>query len=93
MAILLKKNGITKKVATGFSWKSLLFGCLYAAARGDFKGFFIQIVLSLITGGFYWLFIPFFYNKLFLKRLITDGYLPADEDTLRYLQRNLKYSV
>ena len=54
MSIRLTKNGIQKKVATGYSWKSLFFGCLYAIARGDSKGFILQLGLAIITLGVNW---------------------------------------
>lgn len=72
--ITVKKNGLTKKVATGFSFKSLLFGVFYPAARGDFKGFAIQFALGLFTFGLSWIVVPFRYNKIYLERLISDGW-------------------
>ena len=73
--ITITKNGLNKKVATGYSFKSLLFGCLYPAARGDFKGLLIQLLLALFTGGLSWLIVPFFYNKKYLERMISDGWM------------------
>ena len=32
--ITLEKNGIEKRVSTGYSWKALMFGCLYPIASG-----------------------------------------------------------
>lgn len=76
--ITLHKNGITKKVAEGYSWKSLFFGVLYPAYRGDFKGFVIQFVLAMITFGLSWLFVPFFYNKTYLNRCVDNGWGTID---------------
>ena len=72
--ITLKKNGLKKVVSTGFSWKSLFFGVFYPAARGDFKGFFIQLALGIFTGGLAWLVIPFTYNSKYLERMVSDGW-------------------
>ena len=72
--IVLQKNGIEKKVSTGYSWKSLFFGVFYAASRGDFKGFFIQLGLGIFTSGLSWLFVPFRYNKIYLDRLFSEGW-------------------
>lgn len=91
MSIVLIKNGIKKRVATGFSWKSLLFGCLYAIARGDIKGFILQLGLAIITFGLNWFITPFIYNKRFIKRLIEDGYKPFDDNAKDYLIRKFKY--
>tara|TARA_B110000459_G_C16469509_1_gene429038 strand:+ start:405 stop:686 length:282 start_codon:yes stop_codon:yes gene_type:complete len=93
MAIELKKNGLNKKVSTGFSWKSLLFGVFYPLFRGDTKGASIHFALGLITVGISWFVIPFTYNKRYLKRLIEDGWIPSNENAEKYLKRKLKYSV
>lgn len=71
----IEKNGMTKKIATGYSWKSLFFGCFYCAARGDLKGLIIQGFLAIITGGLSWLIVPFFYNKRYLERMVSDGWI------------------
>lgn len=74
MKIKLHKNGHIKEISKGYSFKSLFFGCFYPAARGDFKGFFIQLALGAITGGLSWLVVPFTYNKIYLERLINNGW-------------------
>jgi hypothetical protein len=92
MAISLEKNGISRKVATGYSWKSLLFGILYPIARGDFKGFVFQLILALLSFGLAWLIIPFFYNNVFITRLIQDGWKPVDGKAFNYASKKLNYS-
>jgi hypothetical protein len=72
--IVLQKNGIEKKVSTGYSWKSLFFGVFYPAARGDLKGFMIQLGIAFFTSGISWFFVPFTYNKIYLDRLVSDGW-------------------
>lgn len=72
--MIITKNGLDKKIATGYSWKSLLFGCLYPAARGDMKGMIIQGFLAVITFGLSWLIVPFYYNKRYLERMISNGW-------------------
>lgn len=72
--ITLEKNGLTKKVSTGFSWKLLMFGVFYPFFRGDFKGFLVQLIMCFITIGFSWLVSPFFYNKNYVKRMIDKGW-------------------
>ena len=73
--MIITKNGLEKNIATGYSWKSLLFGCLYPAARGDFKGLGIQAFLAILTFGLSWLVVPFYYNKRYLERMISDGWM------------------
>lgn len=72
--MIIHKNGYSKNISTGYSWKSLFFGVLYPAFRGDFKGFIIQSLLYTITGGLMWFFVPFYYNKNYLNRMIDKGW-------------------
>lgn len=72
--ITIEKNGLTKKVATGYSFKSLFFGIFYPASRGDFKGVIIQSILGIVTCGLSWIFVPFAYNKIYLERMISKGW-------------------
>ena len=75
----IEKNGMIKEIATGYSWKSLFFGVLYPATRGDYKGFVIQLTLAFITGGISWLFVPFAYNTNYLERMISKGWRVVNE--------------
>tara|TARA_R110002012_G_scaffold304325_1_gene507756 strand:- start:2119 stop:2400 length:282 start_codon:yes stop_codon:yes gene_type:complete len=92
MAIYLEKNGVQKKVSTGFSWKSLFFGLFYTIARGDMKGFFLQFGLMIVTGGLHWFVLPFVYNTRFIKRLLIDGYKPKDNKAKNYLIKKIGYN-
>ena len=57
--ITLEKNGLRKKVSTGYSWKSLFFGCLYPIVRCDYKGASRHFIYCSITFGISWFFTPF----------------------------------
>jgi hypothetical protein len=83
--IILEKNGVQKKIATGYSFKSLLFGVLYPIARGDFKGLIIQLILCTVTFGFSWFVTPFVYNYYFIRRLVVQGWTPATLEDKHYL--------
>lgn len=104
--ITLTKNGLSKKVKTGYSWKYLFFGVLYTLSKGDFKGLIIQVVIGSILssiGGsiallglligliYFMLIVPFIYNKKYIKRLIEQGYKPLDADSEMWLQHNINY--
>jgi hypothetical protein len=91
MEIRLKTNGLSKTVATGFSWKFTFFGVLYTMSRGDFKGLLMQLVIGMVTCGFAFLVFPFTYNKAYIKRLISQGYKPADNPSKTWLELNLNY--
>lgn len=92
MSITLEKNGLQKRIATGYSFKNFCFGCLYPLATGDYKGAGIQFALATITFGASWIVTPFVYNRIRLKRLIEDGYKPFDTKTKDYLIKKLKWS-
>lgn len=83
--ITLEKNGIKKKVSTGYSWKLLLVGFLYPLCRGDYKGFLRHFLYTSIAFPVFLLVTPFLYNKKYIKSLIEDGWKPfgrKDEDYL-----------
>jgi ferredoxin len=88
--VILKNSvGLTKKVKVGFSWTGLLFGIFVPMVRGDWRGFFIWLMVDIVTAGLGWLVFPFVYNKTYIRRLIEKrGYLPASASEMMYL--NLK---
>jgi len=66
-------SGIIREAPVGFSWTTFFLGPFPALFRGDFKWFFIQLVLdSLLVIPI--LVFPFIYNKLYLKKLLEAGY-------------------
>ena len=78
--------GLTKEVKIGFSWTGLFFGIFVPMVRGDWAGFFIWLLVDLLTCGLGWLVFPFVYNKTYTQRLIEKrGYLPTTENDMRFL--------
>ena len=82
-------NAINVKV--GFSWTTLLFGWLVPLSRLDLKYMFIMLVLEgllfplhMLTFGISALIIRLYfvnnYNRLFIKKLLKNGYIPNDSD-------------
>lgn len=89
MKILLKKNGVLKEVETGFSWTTLFFGFFVPLFRNDIKWFFVMICVSLLTCGLITtVTFPFFYNRVYLKSLLEEGWKSADESTKKFLIGN-----
>lgn len=74
MYYLTNDYGVSKQVKKGFSWSMLLFGVFVPMVRGDWKYFFISLILAVITSGISWLVFPFIYNKLYLNDLLSSGY-------------------
>ena len=93
MRLRLNKNGVTKEVITGFSWKLFFFGVFYPLAIGDNSGAWKLFWMGLVTLGFNWLIAPFTYNKNKIKRLLEDGYEPDSIQDENYLVYNLQYKV
>ena len=78
-------TGQYKTAPIGFSWTTFFFGCFPAMFRGDWKWAVIQFILAFITGGISWLVMPFLYNKLHIKDLLKQGFIPTDENQCKYL--------
>jgi hypothetical protein len=79
-ATITFKNSFTnavKQSPVGFSWTTFFFGCFVALFRADWKWFFIQLVLALITAGLSNFVFMFIYNKLYTKDLIRAGFKAA----------------
>ena len=72
--VYLEKNGITKEAPIGFSWTVLFFGAFVPLFRSDFKYFWIQLALALLTSGLSNLVFMFIYNKLSIKNLIQNDW-------------------
>ena len=78
-------SGMVEKAVIGFSWTTLFFGIFVPLLRGDWKWVFIGLVITFFTMGIGWIFIPFIYNKSFVKGLLLKGYKPADEESKQAL--------
>lgn len=76
---LTNNSGLIKEADWGFSWKTLLFGLFVPLVRGDLAWFFIGFFLSIFTAGIALLVFPFTYNKIYVKKLLAQGFYPADE--------------
>ena len=71
----LLSNGIEVKTAPiGFSWTILLFGFWPAVFRFDWLWAAILFVACVLTYGIAAIVFAFFYNKIYVKRLIDKGY-------------------
>ena len=85
--INLTRDGEVKEVSTGFSRSTILLGFLVPFYRGDIKWAVIMLVCTVITSGTSVLVFPWIYNKIYIKNLIKDGYLPADSKAKVELER------
>lgn len=94
MQIMLKNpHGVLKKAKLGFSWTTFFFTFLPALFRGDIKWAIIMIIGEVIVGFLTFgmgniilnLIFAFIYNKIYIKGLISKGYLPFSEETRELL--------
>lgn len=87
-----KHTGALEQAPTGFSWTCFFCGGFVPLIRaGDIGTFFLHAILSLLTLGIYHLFFCSGYNKKYIKHLIMQGFVPADEMATNFLQMNGMY--
>ncbi len=79
-AILIKHvpSGLTRKGYYGFSWTYLFFGWLVPVFRGELGVGALHFLFSLVTFGFWQLIVCFLYNRQFMTRMLTSGWVLAD---------------
>lgn len=75
------QSGLTRKGYYGFSWTYLLFGWLVPLFRGELGVAALHLLFSLVTFGFWQLVMCFLYNKQYMTRMLTNGWVLADSDS------------
>ena len=87
-------TGGLKTAPVGFSWTTLFFGLFPALLRGHWGGAVVMLLVAIVTLGFSNLAFPFFYNRMYIKHLIGEGYKADTASTdLRYLEQRLKLAM
>jgi hypothetical protein len=66
--------GTVRKAPVGFSWTTLLFGPIVGLFRKDLLWTFWMLLAAAVTSGVSLVIFPFFYNKVYIKRLLKKGY-------------------
>lgn len=87
LKVLLKhKSGLIRIVKMGYSWKVCLFGPIFPFIEGYNKlGIILTIasILGVFTYGIVSygtnIIVAFFYNKLYIRYLIHNGYYTTSE--------------
>lgn len=79
MTVCLKKENCVEECKIGYSWTTLFFGFITPIFRNDFRGCGLMLILTLIVPYVQLLVVPFIYNRLYIKGLLTKGYEPLSE--------------
>ena len=90
------ENGVLRKeVKFGFSMAAFLLGFIYPLIKGDYITAGIAFVIIGITGVIYFPLIfvllmvfGFIYNKMYVRRLIKQGWHPFTEEDAQVLKKN-----
>lgn len=81
--ILLKYNGetgVVKNGYVGYCWSYFFIGWLVPIVRGEIGIGTLHLILTLVTFGLFHLIMPFLYNKQFMNRHLTNGWVLADNE-------------
>jgi len=71
-------SGIIKNGYIGWSWTYLIFGWFVPVYRGEISIGIFHLVLTFFTFGFFQIIMSFLYNKQFMTRMLTQGWVLAD---------------
>lgn len=90
------ENGVLRKeVKFGFSMAAFLLGFIYPLIKGDYITAGIAFVIIGITGVIYFplifvlsMIFGFIYNKIYVRRLIKQGWHPFTEEDAQVLKKN-----
>ena len=90
------ENGVLRKeIKFGFSWGAFFLGFIYPLIKGDYMVAGIYFVVIGITGIIYFPLIfvlsmvfGFIYNKMYVRRLINQGWHPFTEEDAQVLKKN-----
>ena len=90
------ENGVLRKeIKFGFSWGAFFFGFIYPLIKGDYMVAGISFVVISIASMIFFPLIfvlsmvfGFLYNKMYVKKLIKQGWHPFTEEDAQVLKKN-----
>lgn len=85
--ILIKhaQSGLVRDGYYGFSWTYLFFGWFVPLFRGELGVAALHFLFSVVTLGLWQLIVAFLYNKQYMTRMLTSGWVLADSETANRL--------
>jgi len=72
------QSGLTRKGYFGFSWTYLFFGWFVPIFRGELGIAALHLLFTIVTLGWWQLIVCFLYNKQYMTRMLTSGWVLAD---------------
>ena len=76
--ITLTNGREIKKAPVGFSWTTFFWGGWPALFRQDWAWGLGILIAGICTYGFAGIVFAFFYNKIYIKTLVNQGYFISD---------------
>jgi hypothetical protein len=73
-------SGIGKNGYVGYSWTYLLFGWFVPVIRGELLIGILHLIITLVSFGLSQLIFPFLYNRQYMNRMLTSGWVLDSAD-------------
>ena len=80
--IIHESSGIAKDGYIGFSWTYLLFGWFVPVFRGEVGVGLIHLAITFVSFGLSQLIFPFLYNRQYMNRMLTSGWVLDSADPI-----------
>jgi hypothetical protein len=74
------KTGITRTAPMGFNWRLLQFGALLPMYQREWKLCLLVVVCGALTFSVSNVLLAFFYNKLYVRSLVANGFLARNTE-------------
>jgi len=87
--VLIKhtQSGLVKSGYVGFCWTYWFFGWLVPVIRGEIGIGVLHLILTICTFGLFQIIMAFLYNKQFMTRQLTSGWVLSDAEELNILAK------
>jgi len=87
--VLIKhqQSGLVKKGYVGYCVTYFFFGWLVPIFRGEIGIGILHLILTTVTFGLFQVIMPFLYNKQFMTRQLTSGWVLSDEESVMTVAR------
>ena len=80
-----EQSGMIKTGFYGYSWTYLFFGWFVPIIRGELGVGALHLLFTLLTGGLWQLIVSFLYNKHYMTRMMTNGWILDGSDSDKVL--------